>query len=82
MTAASPNEYVVRGQSFEVTYEPGTLFTVTAVSRRWSEHDKAELWHVTLMCVSTPWPWFRPGCTSEVVSRDGTLRSNGYTRIG
>lgn len=82
MNAANPNDYVAVGQSFEENHEPGTLFTVTSVQRRWSERDKAEFWHIVLMCVVSPWAWFRPGATSEVVSRDGTLRSNGYTRIG
>lgn len=80
---ANPDDYLACGQSFEKNHESETtLFTITTVRRRWSEYDKAELWHVVLMCVVSPWPYSRPGTTFVLVSWDGTLRSNGYRRVG
>jgi hypothetical protein len=81
MNVALPTEYVAVGQSYELSYERGTLFTVTEVTRRWSSFDRAEIWHVTLMCIVSPGPWYRMGGTSTEVSRDGTLRTAGYRRL-
>lgn len=76
----TPKDYVAVGQSFEDRDED--LHTVTAVNRVWSDGDRRERWHITVMCVTSSKPWFRVGGTSELVSYDGTLRTHGYTRVG
>ena len=75
-----PSDYVAVGQSYEDRDQD--LFTVTAVQRVWSDYDRGERWHVTMMCVTSTKPWFPPGGTSELASYDGTLRTHGYTRVG
>ncbi len=79
---ALPTEYVAVGQSYELDYKRGTLFTVVEVTRRWSSFDRAEIWHVVLQCIVSPGPWYPSGGTSVQVSRDGTLRTAGYRRLG
>jgi hypothetical protein len=76
----TPKDYVAVGQSF--LDHDTDLLTITAVKRVWSDFDRRERWHITVMCVTSTKPWFRPGGTSELVSYDGTLRTHGYTRVG
>lgn len=77
----TPKDYVAVGQSFELLHDPGTLFAITDVKRTYNRVD-GELWYVTLMCIISPGPWYRVGLTSTEASRDGTLRTTGYRRIG
>lgn len=75
----TPKDYVAVGQSFEDRDQD--LLTVTAVKRIWSDSERCERWHVTVMCVISSKPWFRAGGTSELVCYDGTLRTQGYRRL-
>jgi hypothetical protein len=80
VNVANPDDYVARGQSFEDASAPGSLFVVTEVRRTWSAVYRTEQWLVTLMCVVSPGPWFKPGGETTVTVWDGVLR-NGYARV-
>ena len=77
----TPKDYVAVGQSYELAFDPGSLFTITEVKRTYNRVD-GELWYVTLMCVVPPGYAWHPGGTSVEASRDGTLRTTPYRRIG
>lgn len=76
-----PQDLVAVGQSFELNYEPGSLFVVEHVTRRWNDFHKRETWNVRLLCVVPPPRAYHAGQKVDEFCLEGTLRTAGYKRL-